>query len=110
MKILKLKDMKSGWYIGNFEPTAFKSENFEVNYRIHPKGEQWPFHYHTDVTEINLLINGKMKIQNNILNSGDIFIISPYEITDPEFLEDCSVVCVKTPSLNDKVSIKIETD
>lgn len=98
--------MKSGWFIGNFEPTAYKTENFEVNYRIHKANEEWDHHYHTTVTEINLLVKGKMKIQNTILETGDIFIIEPYEITDPEFIEDCEVVCVKTPSANDKIIIK----
>lgn len=106
MKILKLKDMKSGWFVGNFEPTAYKTDKFEVNYRIHKAGEEWDTHYHTDVTEINLLIKGKMRMQNTVINSGDIFIVKPFEISDPEFIEDCEVICVKTPSLNDKISIK----
>ena len=105
MKILKFKDMKSGWFIGNFEPTAYKTDNFEVNYRIHKAGEQWDTHYHTHVTEINLLIKGKMRMQNTLINAGDIFIVNPFEISDPEFIEDCEVICVKTPSLNDKISI-----
>lgn len=106
MKIHKLKDMTSGWYIGAFEPTAYYTKDFEVNYRTHYKGEQWPTHYHTDVTEINLLIQGKMTIQGKELNSGDIFIIEPWEITNPVFLEDCTIICVKTPSKNDKIIVK----
>jgi hypothetical protein len=40
------------------------------------------------------------------LNAGDIFIVKPYEIADPVFLEDCYVICVKTPGItNDKVII-----
>lgn len=106
MKILRLKDMHSGWFIGGFEPTAYFTKDFEVNYRIHKKDEFWPTHYHTDVTEINLLIKGKMIIQNKELSSGDIFIIEPWEITNPTFLDDCEIVCVKTPSKNDKVIIE----
>ena len=106
MKKFRLADMKSGWFVGGFEPTAYFTKDFEVNYRIHPKGEFWDKHYHTEVTEINLLIRGKMTIQNQELNSGDIFIIEPYEVTDPVFLEDCELICVKLPSKNDKVVIK----
>jgi mannose-6-phosphate isomerase-like protein (cupin superfamily) len=106
MKILKLSDMKDGWFVGGFEPTAHDTSDFEVNYRIHPEGQCWETHYHTDITEINLLIRGKMTMQNRELNSGDIFIIEPWEITDPVFLEDCEIICVKTPSKNDKVVIK----
>jgi hypothetical protein len=98
MDILKMKDMKGGWFIGNFEPTAFKTEEFEVCYKQHTKGEQWDTHYHKEGTEINYLVDGKMIIQNKQLNKGDIFILHPFEIADPIFLEDCTVLIIKTPS------------
>jgi hypothetical protein len=47
-----------------------------------------------------------MILQNTRLEAGDIFILEPFEIADPEFLEDCEIVCVKTPSKNDKISVK----
>jgi len=106
MEIFKFKDMKGGWFIGNFEPTAYKTEDFEVSYKIHKKDEKWDYHYHEKVTEINLLIQGRMIIQGQELNSGDIFILRPFELAGPIFLEDCSIVCVKTPGIvNDKVVI-----
>ena len=98
MDILKMKDMKGGWFIGNFEPTAFKTAEFEVCYKQHTKGEQWQTHYHKEGTEINYLVDGKMIIQNKELNKGDIFILHPFEIADPIFLEDCTVLIIKTPS------------
>ena len=33
------------------------------------------------------------------MEAGDIFILEPFEIADPEFLEDCDLVIIKTPSL-----------
>lgn len=108
MKIYKHKDMVKGWFIGNFEPTAYKSSEFEVNYRIHPAGEEWPVHTHTKTTEINLLISGKMLFQNTELNSGDIFIVEPWEISNPIFIEDCAIICVRTPSYNDKLEMVLK--
>jgi mannose-6-phosphate isomerase-like protein (cupin superfamily) len=105
MKVLKIDDMIGGWFIGNFEPTAYKTDQFEVSYKLHPKGQRWDVHYHTDVTEINYVIRGEMTIQGKLLSSGDIFILEPYEIADPEFLIDTEIICVKTPSLNDKISV-----
>ncbi len=99
MKIFKMSDMVGGWFVGDFFPTAFKTNLFEVCYKTHTKGEQWDRHYHKEATEINYLISGKVKIQNIILSAGDIFVIYPWEISDPEFLEDCEVVIVKTPSV-----------
>ena len=105
MKVIDFKSMKGGWFVGNFEPVAYKTSQFEVCFKKHAKGEAWDLHYHTDVTEINLLTKGKMRFQNRILKENDIFIVEPYEISDPEFLEDCELVIVKTPSKNDKISV-----
>jgi hypothetical protein len=107
MKLLDFKDMKGGWFVGNFEPVAYKTKDFEVSYKIHAKNEKWDFHYHTEVTEINLLVQGLMNIQGKTLQSGNIFILEPYEIADPTFLEECHIVCVKVPSRQDKVVFTI---
>ena len=37
------------------------------------------------------------KLYNKIIK-GDIFILHPFEIADPIFLEDCTVLIIKTPS------------
>jgi len=108
MKVDRIENMKGGWFVGNFEPTAYKTPKFEVSYKVHPQGEKWDFHYHTEVTEINLLVRGKMTLQNKVLTSGDIFTLEPFEIADPEFLTDCEIVCIKTPSANDKISFEIK--
>ena len=99
MDIVKMKDMVGGWFVGNFEPTTYKTSEFEVCFKEHTAGEKWDKHYHKLGTEINYLVEGKMIIQNKELNTGDIFIIHPNEIADPIFLEDCKVLIVKTPSI-----------
>jgi hypothetical protein len=106
MDISKFSSYKNGWYIGNFEPCAFKTEDFEVCYKIHTVGEKWDKHYHKIATEINFLIEGEMIIQNRKLKSGDVFTLYPYEVADPVFLTDCKIIIVKTPSnTNDKYII-----
>jgi len=107
MKKFNYGEMRGGWFIGNFEPTAFKTKNFEVAYVKHKKGQKWDKHFHKVATEITLVINGKIKINDNIYTSGDIFVIYPNEIADPYFLEDSEVVVVKAPSdMHDKYVIK----
>lgn len=106
MDIFKFSEMKGGWFVGDFTPTAFRTKDFEVSFKRHLKGEKCDYHYHTIVTEINLLISGKMILQNKELKGGDIFILRPFEIADPVFLEDCDIVCVKTPSAMDKQIFK----
>ena len=100
-----MKDMMGGWFVGNFTPTAFNTADVEVCYKKHKQGELWDVHFHKIATEINFLVTGKMKIQDTILEKGDVFVISPYEVSDPVFLEDCEVVIVKIPSVTgDKYS------
>lgn len=106
MKRFNIKDMKGGWFIGDFDPAVYKTNKFEVCYKKHPKGEEWPVHYHKKATEINYLIKGQMSIQGSRINPGDIFILEPYELADPIFLEDCELIVVKTPSFtNDKYEV-----
>jgi len=100
MEIFKHEDMNIGWFVGDFPSAAFRTKAFEVCQRTHPRGEKWEAHYHKEATEINLLIRGKMKVNDIELNSGDIFILSPYEVaSNITYIEDCEMVIIKTPSI-----------
>lgn len=106
MNVTNIKDYVRGWFIGNFEPSLLKTNDFEIGVLTHPKGEKWPAHYHKETVEYNVLISGKMVVQEKELNSGDVFVFGKGEIADPVFLEDCTVVCVKVPSIpSDKFEI-----
>jgi hypothetical protein len=99
MKVGKLSNHNRGWIIGDFENSLLCTKEFEVCVRIHPKGEIWPAHLHKIATEYNVLISGSMKMCGVELVTGDTFIVEPNEIADPIFHEDCTIVCVKTPSI-----------
>ncbi|NCV86888.1 hypothetical protein EB155_07065 [archaeon] len=99
MEIRRIEDFTRGWIIGNFDPSLLKTDKFEVGLLQHKAGEVWPKHYHKIGTEYNVLVNGKMIIQDKELNSGDVFVFTPGEIADPIFLEDCTVLVVKIPSI-----------
>jgi len=107
ISIFKIEDMFRGWFIGNFEPSVSKQETFEVGYLLHKKGEIWDTHYHNNIKEINLLISGKMILNDNIvINKNEIFIIDSKTIVSPIFLEDCYIICIKIPSFKgDKLII-----
>lgn len=98
MKVGRLENFYRGWVVGNFEPSLLQTKDFEVGILRHPKGEKWPAHYHKLATEYNILISGTMKLCNIELVAGDTFILEPYEIADPIFHEDCTIVCIKVPS------------
>jgi len=98
MEILKLNEMKGGWFVGNFEPTAFKTKKFEVGYHFYTKGQEWPKHYHKLTTEINYIIRGEMRLKGVLLKQGDVFIIEPHEVVDPEYLTDCELIITRDGS------------
>ncbi len=105
-KIFKIEDMFRGWFIGNFEPSVYKNCTFEVGYLYHKKNELWDTHYHNNIIEVNLLIEGKMILNDIEINKNEIFIIDRKEIACPIFLEDCRIICIKIPSiLCDKIII-----
>lgn len=106
MDVSNISDFKGGWFIGNFEPSLLKNAGFEASVKLHKKGEHWPTHYHKIATEYNVIIVGRMTIQNKTLEAGSVFILYPFEIADPVFHEDTIIVCIKHPGANnDKFEI-----
>lgn len=95
----RLQNMTRGWLVGDFEPSILRSKEFEVGIMRHKKGEFWPPHTHNQITEYNLLLHGKMKMNNELIEEGDVFIIPKTMLTHAIFLEDCEVLCIKLPSI-----------
>jgi quercetin dioxygenase-like cupin family protein len=94
-----IKDFYKGWFIGNFDPSLHKTEDFEVGLLTREKGLDETPHYHAIGTEYNMLVSGSMTLNETELFPGDIFIIEPNEVVYPVFHEDCQILCVKTPSI-----------
>ena len=106
MKFYNIKDMTRGWFIGNFEPSVLKTEKFEVGILTHKKDEDWPKHFHKEAVEYNCLIEGKMLINDMLIEPGTIFVIEQNEVSKPKFIEDCKLVVIKTPSvIGDKYEV-----
>ena len=107
MDKFRFEDMKRGWFIGDFEPSAYKTKNFEVAVGHHKKGEIWDKHYHKLAIEITLILEGKVQMNDEIFVAGDIFVIDKNEVVSPIFLEETKYVVVKTISdKNDKYIVE----
>jgi hypothetical protein len=47
-----------------------------------------------------------LTIQNKSLVEGDVFVITPNEVANPEFLTDCVICVIKVPSkIEDKYEV-----
>lgn len=101
MKVSKLNSMVKGWFVGNFEPSLYKTNDVEVAVKFYNKGDYERRHYHKIATELTVIISGTIKMNGMIYKKGDIVIIEPGEVTDFECLEDeTQNVVVKLPGVN----------
>ncbi|TKX28192.1 hypothetical protein CQA38_08600 [Campylobacter sp. MIT 12-5580] len=100
MKNYKLDEMIRGWFVGNFEPSIFKTNDVEVGVKEYKKGDAEEKHHHKIAIEITVIISGKVKMNDMEYSKGDIVVIYPGEATDFEALEDTISVVVKLPGAN----------
>ena len=98
MDVHRLEERVGGWFVGDFEPSAFRTKEVEVGYHRYTKGQEWPKHHHKIATEINYMISGEMDLNEQRIIAGDVFIIHPGESVKPIYLEDCEMIVVKVPS------------
>jgi quercetin dioxygenase-like cupin family protein len=94
----RIENFKNGWFIGDFSPSLLKTKSFEVASQTHTKGFVGVSHYHKKSTEYNLVVSGKVKICGKEMVKGDIFVFLPDEISTSEFIEDTTIIVVRTPS------------
>ncbi len=98
-----LNQFKGGWFIGNFEPSLLKSQDFEVAVKKYKSGEREVQHYHKIATEYTIFINGSFRMNGQEYRPSDIVITNPGQSTDFECLADGTTLVVKVPSVkNDK--------
>ena len=106
MKTAKLEDMVKGWFIGNFDPTLYKTNDVEVAVKQYKKGMHESWHYHKIATEFTVIISGKVKMNDVEYGPGDIIAIEPNDGTDFHALTDAINVVVKIPGANDDKYLK----
>lgn len=101
MKTARIDDMTKGWFVGNFEPTLYKTNDVEVAVKSYKAGDYESRHYHKIATEITVVVFGKIRMNDNEYSSGDIIVMEPGEPTDFEALTDAVNAVVKLPGAND---------
>lgn len=108
MKINNLDEMIRGWFVGNFEPSLYKTNDVEVGVKSYKAGEVEDCHVHRIATEITVIISGRVRMNDQFFKAGEIITILPGEGTDFEVLEDTISVVVKLPGANDDKYLKGE--
>jgi hypothetical protein len=103
MKKYHLSEFTNGWFIGFFDNSIFKTDNFEISIKRYKKGDLEQRHYHKIATEYTAIVSGSVLMNNINFTVNDIIEINPGESTDFLCLEDTVTCVIKTPSCpNDK--------
>ena len=101
MKKAQLDDMFKGWFVGDFNPTAFSTDQCEVAVKSYKEGDSDAAHYHKLAHEITLVLNGTVSMLDQTWQSGDIVVIEPGEVSSFTALTDATLVVVKVPGAKD---------
>ena len=101
MKSGNLKDMVRGWFVGNFEPTLYRTNDVEVAVKEYKAGDYEDAHYHKIATEITVVLEGRIRMFEREFERGDIVIAEPNDVTRFDALTDVVLTVVKLPGAND---------
>jgi len=101
MKLTKIEDYFKGWVVGNFNPSLFKTENFEVAVKYYKKDDYEPEHYHKVATEITIITKGNVVMNGTSYSEGNVITIEPGESTDFRVMDDVTTTVIKFPCVKD---------
>jgi quercetin dioxygenase-like cupin family protein len=101
MEVGRLEEMVNGWFVGDFEPTLYRTGEVEVAVKRYAAGEREAAHHHKLATEITTIVSGEAEMQGRRLGAGDIAVLAPGESSAFEALTDVVLVAVKLPGAKD---------
>lgn len=103
MKTARLNQMTKGWFIGNFDPSLYKTNDVEVAIKSYKANEHEDKHHHEIATEFTVVTKGKIHMFGRDFSEGDIIVCEPGDSTDFTAITDAQNVIIKIPSAsNDK--------
>ncbi len=99
MRHHRLDAMVKGWFVGDFDPVALRTQGCEVAVRHYRAGDREDVHHHRIATEITVIISGEVEMVGQRWQAGDIVTVEPGEATDFTAITDAVNVVVKLPSV-----------
>lgn len=92
--------MTKGWFVGNFIPSLYITNDVEVGIKSYKAGSYEKSHFHKIATEITVIVSGEVEMLGQHYSQGDMIVIEPEEVTDFLALTDVTTVVVKLPGAN----------
>lgn len=107
LQLSRLESFERGWVVGNFSPTLLQTNDFEVAVKSYVSGDYEARHVHKIATEYSIVVTGKYRMNDTVLEAGDIVTLTPGVDADFLCLEPGKVAVIKVPSVaNDKFIIE----
>ena len=97
MRQEKLSEMVKGWFVGDFEPSLYKTSDVEVAVKHYRAGDSEEWHYHKIATELTVVVSGEVEMSGKRFGAGDIVVMEPGEGTAFRAVTDAVNVVVKLP-------------
>lgn len=99
MRCYDIKEFTKGWFIGPFEPSLFKTNQFECAVKSYVTGDKEVAHVHKLATEYTVVAVGSVRMNGIVYHQGSIIEIKPNEATDFEALTDVTTFVIKIPAI-----------
>lgn len=100
MRHFNIKNFDRGWIIGNFDNSVLKTEEFELGIKNYKSGEFNPNHLHKLSKEINFIVSGIVKFNEEYFGAGDVVVVEENECSFFECIEDCCIVVARNKSIS----------
>lgn len=93
----RLGDMERGWFVGNFEPSMYRTGEVEVAVKRYRRGEREGRHLHKVADELTVVVSGRVRMFGREYGEGDIVVAEAGDATGFEAVTDAVSVVVKIP-------------
>jgi uncharacterized cupin superfamily protein len=100
VETFSLDNMINGWFVGNFEPTVFGTNDVEVAVKNYQPGDYEKSHHHKIATEITVVQKGTVEMNGVRYSDGAIIKLAPGVSTDFTAITEATTVVVKIPGAN----------
>ena len=97
----RIEEFTRGWFIGDFNPSFLKTNDFEIGVKNYKKGEKEEKHYHKIAKEYTVILEGRFKMNSKVLKKSDIVLIEPNKKVAFECIEKGYTLVIKTPSVKE---------
>lgn len=104
MKHFNLNNMVRGWFVGDINPSVYRTKDCEVAIKRYKAGEYEKAHRHDQAEEVTVIVSGEVLMNGIKYIQDDIVLIEKGEYTDFQCLTDVVTCVFKSKSVpGDKI-------